>query len=113
MKQGTTTFPGERRWTVAASALPWFGPLSAAGARLQPSLAALAGSTSHVMASQNGRLVLDPPPHELEGHPRVRLGVCNPVTAGCGGVDVLLPLRGRTAPQGLTSRFLPSCGSPA
>ena len=38
-----------------AAAPPRFGPLSAAGARLQPSLAALAGSTSRVVASQNGR----------------------------------------------------------
>ncbi|RLN05475.1 hypothetical protein C2845_PM13G03780 [Panicum miliaceum] len=85
-----------------AAAPPRFAPLSAAGARLQPSLAALVGGASRVVASRNGRFVLDLRRRaSARTTHAVRLGVCNPVTAGCGGsVDVLPPLRGRDSPTG-------------
>jgi hypothetical protein len=89
--------------TDGGVALPRFVPLSAAASRLQPSFAALVDAgASRMVASRNGRLVLD---LRRCANPRVthavRLGVCNPVTAaGGGGVDVLPQLRGKDSPSG-------------
>ena len=89
------------RTDAAAAAPPRFVPLSPAGARLQPSLAALVGGASRVVASRNGRLVLDLRRRaSSRATHAVWLGVCNPVTAGCGSVDVLPPLRGKDSPTG-------------
>ena len=83
---------------------PRFVPLSAAASRLQPSFAALLddGGASRVVASRNGRLVLDLRrcANTTVTH-AVRLGVCNPVTGGGGvGLDVLPQLRGKDSPTG-------------
>ncbi|KAG2576861.1 hypothetical protein PVAP13_6NG042400 [Panicum virgatum] len=87
--------------TDASAAPPRFVPLSVAGASIQPSLAALVGGASRVAASRNGRLVLDLRRRaSSRATHAVRLGACNPVTAGCGGVDVLPPLRGKDSPTG-------------
>jgi len=89
------------RTNAVAASPPRFVPLSAAGARIQPSLAALVGGASRVVASRNGRLVLDLRRRaSSRATHAVWLGVCNPVTAGCGGVDVLPPLRGKDSPTG-------------
>ncbi|CAO2210067.1 unnamed protein product [Urochloa humidicola] len=92
------------------AAPPRFVPLSAAGARLQPSFAGIlnGGGASRVVASRGGRLVLDLRRRRGSSSRTttgvVRLGVCNPVTAaaggGGGGVDVLPPLRGKDSPAG-------------
>ncbi|CAD6266115.1 unnamed protein product [Miscanthus lutarioriparius] len=87
--------------TDGGVAQPRFVPLSAAASRLQPSFAALVDSgASRVVASRNGRLVLD---LRRRANTRVthavRLGVCNPVTGG-GVVDVLPQLRGKDSPTG-------------
>ncbi|CAO2205837.1 unnamed protein product [Urochloa humidicola] len=88
------------------AAPPRFVPLSAAGTRLQPSFAGIlnGGGASRVVASSGGRLVLDLRRRRGSSSRTttgvVRLGVCNPVTAGGGGVDVLPPLRGKDSPAG-------------
>ncbi|CAL5008302.1 unnamed protein product [Urochloa decumbens] len=81
---------------------PQFVPLSAAGARLQPSFAGILKEASRVVASRNGRLVLDLRRHASSTRIRtttaVRLAVCNPVIAG--SAEVLPPLRGKDSPNG-------------
>ncbi|KAL6840882.1 hypothetical protein ACP4OV_029408 [Aristida adscensionis] len=90
---------------AAGGGPPRFAPLppaaaAAAASRHLPSLAALAGGASRVVASRSGRLVLDLRRRATARTTHaVRLGVCNPV-AGGGGVDALPPLRGRDSPAG-------------
>lgn len=82
------------------AAPPRFVPLSAAAAsRHQPSLDALVDGASRVLASRNGRLVLDlrRRANSKTTH-AVRLGVGN--TVADAGVDVLPPLRGKDSPAG-------------
>lgn len=85
--------------TAGAGAPPRFVPLSAVGARLQPSFAGIVDGASRVVASRNGRLVLDLRRRASSRITHVRLGVCNPVIGG-RGVDVLPPLRGKDSPNG-------------